>query len=459
MLEHVYSQIGGADNIACNMRAAIINAEDNITAIGTKYYVSPNGNDANDGKSLASAKRTLNADIFTSDILKPGDAVLFERGGIWRTDCPVQCKSGIYYGAYGEGSKPKFYASQKNYASQSLWRASASLPNVWITDVRQTDAGIIVFDDALVGVKKIANTLKDADLANNGDFYHDVYSGLLFLYCDKGNPGDIFNNIEIGLNHSVFEIAPDICDVSINNLCIKYSGAFGIKGCSNNHNITVKNCEIGWIGGSVLYYNNKTNKFVQYGNGIQFWYRAYNICVENCWIYQIYDAALTFQGRGPQKSEFVNVSFERNLIEFSSMNFEYWAGDKGANSKIHNILFKENVLRFSGYGWGSLQRSTIANQAFILSWDNHFEDMKDFFIVDNIFDCADSNFIYSATTSPQNGLTIMGNTYYQKKTTGRNPNVEIIKNSCKYAENQQQFENAVKEYEHNPKLVKWLDDI
>ena len=141
------------------------------------------------------------------------------------------------------------------------------------------------------------------------------------------------------------------------------------------------------------------------------------------------------------------------------MNFEYWAGDKGANSKIHNILFKENVLRFSGYGWGSLQRSTIANQAFILSWDNHFEDMKDFFIVDNIFDCADSNFIYSATTSPQNGLTIMGNTYYQKKTTGRNPNVEIIKNSCKYAENQQQFEKAVKEYEHNPKLVKWLDDI
>lgn len=457
MLDHIYSQIGGADNIARNMRAAIINAEDNITASGTKYYVSPNGNDANDGKSLASAKRTLNADIFTLDILKPGDAVLFERGGIWRTDCPVQCKSGIYYGAYGEGAKPKFYASQKNYASQSLWRASASLPNVWITDVRQTDAGIIVFDDAVVGVKKFANTIREADLKNNGDFYHDVYKGLLFLYFDKGNPGGFYKSIEIGLNHAIFELPPDASNIAIDNLCLKYSGAFGIAGQSNNSSVTISNCEIGWIGGSVLYYNNNLKRYVRYGNAIQFWYRCYDVSVENCCIYQIFDAALTFQGRGPEKSEFINVRFERNLIEFSSMNFEYWAGDKGSNSKIHNILFKDNVLRFSGYGWGGIQRLTKANQAFILSWDNNFEDIKDFLITDNIFDCADCNFIYAATTSPQKGICIIGNTYYQKKTTGRNPNVEIVKNSGKYAENQQQFEDAVKQYEHNPKCVKWLD--
>ncbi|HLY12135.1 MAG TPA: hypothetical protein VKW04_22730 [Planctomycetota bacterium] len=77
------------------------------------YYVSPRGDDANDGKSEAKAWRSaakVNAASF-----KPGDQILFARGGEWR-ECLRASSSGgagtpIVYAAYGKGEKPKFWGS------------------------------------------------------------------------------------------------------------------------------------------------------------------------------------------------------------------------------------------------------------------------------------------------------------------------------------------------------------
>ena len=454
--KELFLHSGGAENETVDMRDSIINSQDNLNITGTIYYVSQNGNDENDGMSIQNAKKTLLSDIFVSDVLKPGDAVLFERGGIWRTEESIITKTGVTYGAYGKGKKPEIYASKKNYAQKSLWQQSVLNENIWIAQMPHNDVGIVVFDENSVGEKRIALNFADASLKENGEFYHDIFRGHLYLYCDGGNPGEVYNSIEIGLNNPIIRMQGD--DIVIDNLCLKYSGAFGIT-AGNNHNIIISNCEFGWIGGSIAAYRSNGNTFIQYGNAIEFWYRCYNVSVTNCWIHQIYDAAFTFQGKGKDIAEFLDISFTNNLIEYCSMNFECWAGNQGIGSKIHNVLVKENIFRFSGYGWGGLYRRDKGNQAFILFWNNHFEDMQNFVITDNVFDCADSNFVWGVSPATQNGLVVTNNIYYQKKTSGVNPYTEVIRSSGRYAENQFEFETAIKEYEVTPKKIKWLDNM
>jgi hypothetical protein len=77
------------------------------------YYVSPQGNDANDGRSPAKAWKTVakvNATPFA-----PGDQILFARGGEWRESLKASSSGApgkpIVYAATGTGDKPKFWGS------------------------------------------------------------------------------------------------------------------------------------------------------------------------------------------------------------------------------------------------------------------------------------------------------------------------------------------------------------
>jgi hypothetical protein len=80
---------------------------------GATYYVSPSGHDNADGRSPRTAWRTL-AKVNGSP-LKPGDNVLFQRGGEWRESLkvPASGETGnpITFGDYGAGAKPKFLGS------------------------------------------------------------------------------------------------------------------------------------------------------------------------------------------------------------------------------------------------------------------------------------------------------------------------------------------------------------
>ena len=79
----------------------------------TRYHISPIGDDRNDGKTPATAWRMVAR--VNSQLLHPGDQVLFERGGEWR-ECLAPGSSGIadrpiVFGTYGLGPKPKLWGS------------------------------------------------------------------------------------------------------------------------------------------------------------------------------------------------------------------------------------------------------------------------------------------------------------------------------------------------------------
>lgn len=389
-----------ADEKAETMRNKVLFAESVVPHVkGTVWYVSPAGSDTNSGDSPESPWKTTDSLIRNKEKIKYGDAVLFERNGVYRGSIIAQ--SGVFYGAYGEGEKPCLYVSRKNYAQNTVWQMCGE--NIWKTELTDcsSDAGIVVFNHGEgVGLKK----KEPAQLKTDGDFYYEDNALYLKLNDD---PTKVYHSIEIGdLIHAIL-LDQDVENIVIDNFTLKYGGGMAIQGGNGSKNIRITNCEIGWFGG--CYLPGFGDGKVRFGNGIEFWNGCDNILVDNCWIYQIYDSGFSHQGNGTFVEK--NIRFTNNLIEYTSFaSIEYWTHDANKNS-MENVLYKGNILRFAGMGWGDIERPDI-HAYHILSTGNMDHKCKNFLIADNILDTSARGLI--KCTSKVNTLpAVSGNTYIQ----------------------------------------------
>ena len=96
--------ISEIDEKSEKLKNKILNSKSKYTVKGNAYYVSPKGNDKNDGLSPETAWKTLSR-ISNAPELKKGDVVLLERGKMFRGR-DIRCVEGVTYSAYGEGPKP-----------------------------------------------------------------------------------------------------------------------------------------------------------------------------------------------------------------------------------------------------------------------------------------------------------------------------------------------------------------
>ncbi len=452
--------VGGADTEALKLRTSILNSGSSLTAAsGTTYYVSSNGSDSNNGTSSATPKKSLTA----LPTLKAGDTVLLERGGVYRLTKSYNCVNGVSYGAYGTGDKPAVYGSPMNFAKGDYFWKPTEVKNIWKIDYNfgNTDIGIIVFNHGEHASER--NNAK-SELRENGDFWWDNDSQDLYLYCDKGNPGESYYSIEIGPRMILFNFPTNGANnITIDNICFKYSGNFAIRAAIESDNITVSNCEIGWIGGAA-----QTDGKNVYGNGIEFLRGTQNTVVKNCWIYQIFDTAITIQGTTRASECYTDVTFENNLLEYCGMSgIEWWgenmleAGSEDA-TVIRNVAFTGNIIRFTGYGW---VKNAIRGARHIQGpWRAYtFTNMSNFTITGNTFDCALGGvYSFPYTTKPDSDTEhiMSGNTYYQRSTAD-NPTFPNVANQFGYmktATNQSEFESAIKlRMEKNPAYIEWLD--
>lgn len=442
-------QKGGADAEAKLMRQSILKTQSNLKITGTTYYVSPKGDDDANGTSPSTAWETFDAVMLNNYLFEPGDAVLFERGGIYRKDFVFPVSSGMTFGAYGTGDKPAIYGSLQNYAQPGLWVPS-NKKNVWKIDLRSGDAGLIVFDHGkAAGFKKFGLL----DVNNNGDFYHNLVDNILYLYLDKGYPNVVYESIEIGTFGNMFMLNKDATDITIDNLTLKYCGSHAIGTRGFNQNVRITNCEIGWIGGSKQSPTAVSSK-VRYGNGIQFWNSIENATIENNWVYQIFDTGITFQGDG--YNIYSDISFSKNLVEYAACSFEFFDIPEAS---INNIKIDDNISRFCGYGIGYL-RDSHHSEAHISGWGTAVNNFSNFSIQNNIFDCSIKNIIFWYWNDPLKNLpelTVSNNTYYQKPSISKEgmrfANYGIVK-----VRNQSELEAAVKQFDEAPKLIKWLEN-
>ena len=120
------------------------------TYTGTAYYVSENGSDGNDGLSPETAWKTVKH-LRDWDLLQPGDAVFFERGGTYRlTDEPLQLFTQVTYSAYGEGEKPVITLVPEDSARKECWRLWYEGENgekIWHYYRQVADVGGVVLND------------------------------------------------------------------------------------------------------------------------------------------------------------------------------------------------------------------------------------------------------------------------------------------------------------------------
>jgi hypothetical protein len=373
------------------------------------YYVSENGDDFNDGLSPEKAWKTLTK--VNSAPLVSGSYVCFERGGLWRGN--LQAKSGVTYTAYGEGDKPKIYGSLFDGADPSKW-SKTDAENIWVINIGTNDCGTLVFNHGEAhAIKCIIRTESDGSTFNNttGEpfkdyhdlttdlhFYHDYKdSGNLYLYS-KQNPGDRFDSIEFNVKPNIISIKGN--NVTIDNLCIKYGGAHGV-GAGTVSNLTVKNCEFGWIGGSIqaegIYGRNYATR---YGNAVEIYGGCNGFYVTDNYIYQIYDAGITQQytlTEEEQKNGIVkdqkNMYYARNVIEYCNYSIEYFLGigsDASNKTRMENFLIEDNYMWYAGTGF-SQQRPDKTQGAHIKGWSGGNRNRATGYVVRNnlMFDSSD----------------------------------------------------------------------
>ena len=375
------------------------------------FYVSPNGDDTADGLSPETAWRSLSKASAVSrdkNYVEGDTLVLFERGGLWRRETAnspaLTLTAGVDYSAYTGNlgdAKPTFYGSPENGAESEKWTLyysdNATGAKIWKYATNLPDVGVIVFNEGeensvkeipdyydgeyfVRGTKKEVPFTVETCLDNDLEFFNEYTDGqtsvyvpkltgsVLYLRCDRGNPGEVFDSIEFNTRtHIVQNASNTVAD----NICIKYGGSHGFGGGAPE-NTVFQNLEIGWIGGVVQMYEKSTagefGTVTRFGNGIEIWQNCDGFYINNCYVYQCYDAGITHQGRGANvggdgtnietNAYMKDVKFTNNVLEYNVYNIEYFLSRlapeyvKYPYPMMTDIYYTDNLMFYAGYGFG-----------------------------------------------------------------------------------------------------------
>ncbi len=396
--------------------------------------------------------------------LSPGDAVLFMRGDTFRGY--MTCSAGVTYSAFGYGEKPVLMRSPENGSGSSKWEliySDNSGKKIWkYYNEEYVDVGAINLINSqgehFVAYKEIPDYRNQQfwirgkigtpgyefdvieQLDHNYEFFHEAcYSagsngtklslsngcptsaavGPLYLRCDNGNPGELYPQIEFNLKINCISIGGD--NVTVDNICIKYFGSHGI-GAGTTNGLTVTNCEIGWGGGSIQHYDvidSSGGRAGRFGNGVEIYGALTNYTIDNCYVYEIYDAGITHQISAKTSGNYFmeGVYYTNNVLLNSSYNIEYFMSKNSVTNSdgtlplqeryMKNVYFTNNILRGAGYGWG-VQRPDNAPSN-IKGWTHH-NLCHNYVIENNIFDrCVD---LQNGTTD----YTVMTGTTFESST-------------------------------------------
>lgn len=387
----------------------IRNTKTEITVCGTSYYVSNNGCDDNDGMTHETAWKTIAKVNEAADkILQKGDAVFFKRGDLFRGS--IQTAAGVTYSAYGEGEKPKIYVWDKNSADPALW-LKTDVVGVWeYAEAYDIDIGAIVFDDTTYARKVYQSNEEDGrwldfrakrefhdyhDLVDDLSFWHssqnsqgEEKTGKLYLRCNAGNPGEIYSEIEMNKKISGVRIGGD--GVHVDNLCIAHAGVHGIAS-GKRDGLLVTNCEIKWTGGTIQCpirgYGTRSWP-TPFGNAVEIYGEARNYTVDNCYIWQAYDAGVTHQGPSRCDLACENNNYTNNVITDCVYAVEIFYGE-APEGESFNRYFKgthvdNNILRRGG-GFGHDARPDEGVTALIRN-GGILKNTTDYTVTNNIFD-------------------------------------------------------------------------
>ena len=406
-----------------------------IPAGAEVYYLSNNGDDNNDGKTPKTAFATLKK--FNETEVSEGAYLCLERSSAFRGQLII--KKPLTVTAYGEGAKPQIIGSPFDGTKYGTWTEVAK--NIWQFSHRFfQDVGMLFINDATIFARKIAPQYRKDEgkvydfktgrewhgytsLQENLEFviefggpvFKSPEGAFLYFYCDKGNPAEVYKNIEFAYAPHTIAVHTDH-DVTIDNLCLKYTGGHGVS-CSSIKNLTVKNCEVGFIGGCRHGYT-ADGRPIRYGNGIEIYGGCENYLIDNCWVYECYDAGVTHQFHGSDLDMSMimkNVRYQNNIIERCVYNIEYFnceAKNKEFKRYSDGVYINNNILTHAGYGFGA-QRPDTTVDSHIKSWEFVNTQKGDFIIEDNLFMYSNYMMVHTVGEHDSDAPTLRNNVFVQ----------------------------------------------
>ena len=443
------------DELFEKRKKEILESPDTLEFKGRVFYVSSsNGSDANDGMTPETPWQTLQK--VSSVALRPDDAILFKRGDLFRGI--VRTKPGVTYAAYGTGEKPKFYGWNKDLADPSLWELTDKEHNIWKLKEKILDCGTLVFNHGEAHCRKLIPSYRDLQYVCRDDesrvfdmkvemtqdldiFWEfdellsrtpwkgedfpvpvvtDTSYGQLYLRCDKGNPGEVFDSVEAVTKRVMFLIGSNP-NVKIDNLCMKYIGIHAVAAGGHVVGLHVTNCEIGWIGGTIQNYfgtdpnypQGRRGSVTRYGNGVEIYGGCDDYLVSNCYIYESYDAGITHQINTTNKVTMTNIRYTDNIIEKCVYGIEYFLDQKDGEKEsfMDDIVMSGNIFRLTGYGWGQ-QRHNVDTPSHIKGW-SYVNTASNFEIKDNVFDRSAYRSVHLVALKQESCPKLDGNTFIQ----------------------------------------------
>lgn len=401
-------------------KQAILNSETKIvksdtyiqgeTYTGTAYYISNTGDDNKDGLSPETAWASIRK--LKDAKFQFGDAIFFERGGIWREamlPANVRSTEGLTISAYGEGEKPRLYGSPENGTSAEKWELYSEGANgekIWKFYRDMPDVSVIVMNDGETYAKRdvpywtgtdyvdmldfsrpyvVEEQLKDMEFftrlayaekpydpshlfiaGSDQDGFDTLIEGPLYLRSDAGNPGDVYTSIEFS---SAYPLADGMSNhTTLDNLHMAYGkpavGGYW-NGVSNDY-VYFQNNEWGWVGGHISRYaepdaaydqmtggTNEPQKettyvFMDGGEGNL---NGSHSRITNNYAHHSFQEGPTLETFTGDTDPTIDDVYEGNLVEYSLMGMLLVNWDRELNQAhiFSDIHFRDNMVLFSGF--------------------------------------------------------------------------------------------------------------
>lgn len=345
----------------------------------TYYFSSISGDDQYDGLTEKTPWRSL--EKMNQAVIEPGDTILLQCGSLWRGQLlPHSGEPGkpVTYGTYGDGPRPIIQNSVE-MTQESDWQAT-DRPNIWKSSANHAftyDVGNIIFNH---GAKPCGwKRWKLDDVKQSPDFFYCLAEQCVYLYAEA-NPATLYTSIEFAMNKVIVAQAGKH-DVIYDGLAVRYGAGHGFGG-GETKRLVIRNCDIYYIGGGHQF-TTADGRPVRFGNGIEFWNCGEEHLVENNRLWEIYDAAITNQGRGQGEFQSIqrNITYRNNTIWNAEYSFEYWNNPESAITE--NILFEHNACFDAGYGWAHFHRPD-PNGTHIMFYNN-IAQTTNFVVRDNLF--------------------------------------------------------------------------
>lgn len=303
------------------------------------YYISSSeGNDANDGLSPKTPKKSLDAFADISNInlfLKCGDT--------FQMNSTFSLGSNVILASYGEGARPILDFYQPLVVR---WKKMKDYTNVWKAELKEVEeladtncnVGQLLINGECNWKRKLKQSGDDYAYGEyltevaDGSFMVDEGNSVLYLYT-ASNPNDM--NIEYALPAHGLSLN-NIRGSRVLGMEITGAGFHGVS-LSNVIGVEVKNCYIHHIGGGLL-----SGTGPRYGNAVELWDSGQQVTVSYNIADWIYDTCYTNQGSsaGAVQKE---ITFSYNIGRYCFWGIETW-GDGYAEQEFERIVYDGNVL-------------------------------------------------------------------------------------------------------------------